>query len=204
MFLIGLTGNIGTGKSTVGAQLKELGAFVVDADLVYRELIQPDKPAWRAVVSLFGEEILRPDRSIDRGLLGAIVFKDKQALRDLERATHPLVIARAREILQAANPRIAVYEAIKLLESGSAAYCDEVWVVTASRETQIQRLVTSRGLTREDAIIRVDAQPPQDEKIALAFVVLVNDGELSQLVQDVQREWSRVGAIAKRQEDAGR
>ncbi len=204
MYVIGLTGNIGTGKSTVGAQLKELGAFVVDADLVYRDLIQPNRDAWHAVVRLFGEKILRPDRAIDRAVLGSIVFNDSRALRDLELATHPLVIARAQAILQAANPPIAVYEAIKLFESGSSAFCDEVWVVTAPRETQIQRLVASRGLTRDDAIARVDSQPSQDEKIALASVVLINAGDLSQLIEAVQREWKRVDSIVHQQTETGR
>jgi dephospho-CoA kinase len=192
LFLIGLTGNIGTGKSTVARQLAELGAHVVDADLVYRELTVPDAPGWRAVVELFGPEVLAPDRSIDRRRLGEIVFRDARALARLERATHPLVIERIEAILAAARPRVAVHEAIKLIESGAAERCDELWVVVAPRELQIERLVRSRGLSREEAALRVDSQPPQEEKVARADVVLVNDGDLEALRERVSEEWRRV------------
>ena len=192
--LIGLTGNIGTGKSTVGALLAERGAFVLDADLVYRELIEPDQPAWQAVVELFGEGVLAPDRRIDRRKLGEIVFRDAEQLRRLERATHPLVLARIDELVAERRPDVAVHEAIKLIESGAADRCDEVWVVTAPREVQIGRLVATRGLSREDAALRIDAQPPQAEKVERADVVLVNDGDTDALRAAVGREWERVRA----------
>jgi dephospho-CoA kinase len=192
LFLIGLTGNIGTGKSTVARQLAELGAHVVDADLVYRELIEPDRPAWRAVVDLFGPEVLAPDRRIDRRRLGEIVFRDPEALARLERATHPLVLERIDRLLAEARPRVAVHEAIKLIESGAADRCDEVWVVVAPRDLQIERLVQSRGLSRDAAALRVDGQPPQEAKVARADVVLENNGDLEALRQRVEREWRRV------------
>jgi dephospho-CoA kinase len=192
LFLIGLTGNIGTGKSTVARQLAELGAHVVDADLVYRELIEPERPGWRAVVDLFGEGVLAPDRTVDRRRLGEIVFRDPAALLRLERATHPLVLERIEAILAEARPRVAVHEAIKLIESGAADRCDELWVVVAPREAQIERLVRSRGLSQEDAALRVDSQPPQAEKVARADVVLQNDGDLATLRERVSVEWRRV------------
>jgi dephospho-CoA kinase len=192
--LIGLTGNIGTGKSTVGALLGERGAFVVDADLVYRELIEPGQPAWHEVVRLFGEEVLDQTGQIDRGKLGAIVFRDRERLAQLERATHPLVLDRIDAILAERQPTVAVHEAIKLMESGAADRCDEVWVVTAPRDVPIARLVASRGLTPEDAALRVDAQPPQAAKVERADVVLVNDGDLDTLRAAVDREWRRVQA----------
>jgi dephospho-CoA kinase len=194
VYLIGLTGNIGSGKSTVGAQLGELGAFVVDADLVYRELIEPGQPAFSAVVELFGQDVVGLDGRIDRRALGAIVFRDGNALRRLEQATHPLVLARIDEILAREQPRVAVHEAIKLIESGGADRCDELWVVTAPREQQVARLVASRGLTPDDAALRVDAQPPQAEKAARADVVIANEGDLTALRSRVAREWERVTA----------
>jgi dephospho-CoA kinase len=194
LYLIGLTGNIGSGKSTVGAQLRELGALVVDADQVYRELIEPGEPGWAAVVDLFGPGVVGADRRIDRRALGAIVFRDAEALARLERATHPLVLRRIDEMLAAERPAVAVHEAIKLIESGGADRCDELWVVTAAREQQIARLVGTRGLTADEAALRVDAQPPQADKVARADVVIANDGDLEALRARVAAEWERVRA----------
>jgi dephospho-CoA kinase len=194
LFLIGLTGNIGTGKSTVGAQLRELGAFVVDADMVYRDLIEPGQPGFDAVVRLFGRNVVGADGRIDRSALGAIVFRDPAALHALERATHPLVLARVDGLLLQEQPRVAVHEAIKLIESGGADRCDELWVVTASRDVQIARLVASRGLTEAEAALRVDAQPSQSEKVARADVLIPNEGDLSALRVRVAAEWARLTA----------
>ena len=194
MFLIGLTGNIGSGKSTVAARLGELGAFIVDADLVYRRLIEPGQPGWSAVVDLCGRGVVDADGRIDRRALGAIVFADPQALRRLERATHPLVLAAIDDLLAREQPTVAVHEAIKLIESGGAERCDELWVVTAPRDRQIARLVATRGLSPEDASLRVDAQPPQAEKVARADVVITNDGDVDELRQRVDFEWARIRA----------
>ncbi len=191
MFLIGLTGNIGTGKSTVGALLGERGALVLDADLVYRQLIEPGEPGFKAVVDLFGPGILTEGK-IDRRKLGAIVFRDPAALRKLERATHPLVLARIDQTLAERKPRVAVHEAIKLIESGAAERVDELWVVTAPRDVQIERLMRTRGLSREEAALRVDSQPPQEEKIARADVVIANDGDLDALRAAVGLGWARL------------
>jgi dephospho-CoA kinase len=196
VYLIGLTGNIGAGKSTVARQLAELGAFVLDADQVYRGLIEPGQPGHAAVVDLFGDGVLAADGSIDRRRLGEMVFRDPAALSRLERATHPLVRARADELFAAAKPRVAVYEAIKLIESGAADRCDELWVVTAPREQRVERLVRTRGLSAEDAALRVDAQPPEAEKAARADVVIANDRDVAALHDRVEREWTRVARLS--------
>src|SRR5262249_25268593 len=155
--------------------------FVVDADQVYRQLIEPGQPGWQAVVDLFGPAVVDGDGRIDRRALGAIVFRDAAALGRLERATHPLVLARIDELVDRGPPRVAVHEAITLIEPGGAARCDELWVVPAPRLRQIERLVASRGLTAAEAALRVDAQPPAAEKVARADVVIANDGDLAKL-----------------------
>ncbi|MFN2182448.1 MAG: dephospho-CoA kinase [Anaerolineae bacterium] len=190
--LIGLTGNIATGKSVVAQMLSELGARVIDADKVAHEVMAPGAPAYDAVVDAFGPAVLAPDGTIDRGKLGGIVFRDPTALQRLEAAVHPATIAEVTlRILQATEP-VVVVEAIKLIEAGLHRGYDALWVVTAPRRLQIERLVNERGLTEEDAALRVDAQPPQEEKVAVADLVLVNDGSLEALRENVRAAWSKI------------
>lgn len=192
--LIGLTGNIATGKSVVAQMLAELGAHVIDADKVAHEVMAPDGPAYEAVVDAFGRVILARDGTIDRGKLGAIVFRDPNALQRLEAAVHPATIAEViRRIAQVTEPVIVV-EAIKLIEAGMHRGYDALWVVTAPRAVQIARLVSTRDLTEEAAALRVDAQPPQQEKAAVADVVIINDGDLDTLREKVKAAWSEIGS----------
>jgi len=191
-YVIGLTGNIGTGKSTVGRMLAELGARVIDADQVAHEAMRPGGPAFQAVVDAFGPGILGADGSIDRVRLGDIVFRDAAALKRLEALVHPAVIAEVEARIARAEEPVVVVEAIKLIEAGMHRRYDALWVVTAPRELQIARLMRERGLTEEEAALRVDAQPPQEEKAARADVVIVNDGSLDELWQRVEEEWPRI------------
>jgi dephospho-CoA kinase len=188
--LIGLTGNIATGKSKVAQMLAELGAQVIDADQVAHEVMEPEGPAYDAVVEAFGREILADDGSIARGKLGAIVFRDADALRRLEQAVHPATLIQVAQRIAAAKQPVVVIEAIKLIESGMHRYYDALWVVTAPRPVQIARLMATRGLSEEEATLRVDAQPPQEAKAALADVVIVNDGDLDRLREKVNAAWS--------------
>ncbi len=190
--LVGLTGNIATGKSVVGRMLEELGAAVIDADRVAHEVMEPGGPAFDAVLEAFGPEIIAADGTIDRRKLGDVVFRDAAALARLEAAVHPAVISEVAERIAAAEARVVVVEAIKLIEAGMHRAYDCLWVVTAPRETQIERLVQRRGLTRDEAALRVDAQPPQAEKAALAGRVLVNDGNLAQLRAQVREAWEQL------------
>jgi dephospho-CoA kinase len=193
-FLIGLTGNIATGKSEVTRMLAELGARVIDADRVAHEVMRPAGPAHGAVVEAFGEGILAADGSIDRAKLGAIVFRDPAALRRLEAAVHPAVIAEVElRIAQTGEP-VVVVEAIKLIEAGMHRQYDALWVVTAPRSLQIARLVATRGLSEAEAALRVDAQPPQEEKAALADWTIVNDGDLRELRRKVEAGWAQIQA----------
>lgn len=188
--VIGLTGNIGVGKSTVAALLADLGAYVIDADRVAHAVMAPGQPAYQQIVAAFGPGIAPGGGPIDRARLGQIVFVDAQALARLEQIVHPAVFERIQELLQQAQAPVVVIEAIKLLEAGySINLCDVVWVVTAPREQQIQRLMASRGLSRDEAVLRIDAQPPQAQKVAQADVVIDNSGSLDEVRRQVQLAW---------------
>jgi dephospho-CoA kinase len=188
-FVIGVTGGIATGKSTVLAELARLGATTVDADRVYHELIAPGRPLRQALRERFGPAIVAQDGQIDRARLGRIVFADPALLRELERLTHPAVIAEIeRRIAEAPTPVVAV-DGVKLIESGFAKRCDEVWLVTAPRDIQRARLVARNALTPEDAERRLAAQPDDASRRPHADRVMDNSGTRERLAQQVDRAW---------------
>ncbi len=191
-YIIGLTGNIACGKSQVAALLQELGAELIDADRVAHELLEPSTTEYQRIVERFGRDILQPSGAIDRRKLGAIVFADPAALRDLEQILHPGVRPRIRARFAAAQRPVVVVEAIKLLEVGLYLETDAVWVVTADRDTQIKRLLETRGLTPAEAAVRVDSQPPQAEKVARADVVIDNSGDLAHTREQVVAAWQAI------------
>jgi dephospho-CoA kinase len=190
--LIGLTGNIATGKSEVGRMLAELGARVIDADEVAHQVMRRGRPAHDAVVEAFGPDIVSSDGEIDRARLGTIVFADAEALHRLEAIVHPQVIARVNALIREATEPVVVVEAIKLIEAGMHRQCHALWVVTCPREQQIARLMCTRMLGEAEAILRVDAQPPQAEKIALADVVIDNSRTLTETRRQVETEWEKL------------
>lgn len=186
-YVIGLTGNIATGKSTVAHMMRDLGATVIDADRVAHEVMRAGTPVHRAVVETFGPQILRPDGEIDRTRLGAVVFSDPQALAKLEAIVHPAVLEEVARRIAAASTPIVVVEAIKLIESGMAV--DALWVTTCPVEEQVRRLMADRGLSRLEAEQRVYAQPPQEAKVARADVVISTDGSLEETRAQVEAAW---------------
>lgn len=203
LYLIGLTGNIACGKSTVVAMLRDLGAHVLDADGVTRQLQEPGTAVYDAIIDGFGPQVATmPGGPLDRRALGAIVFSDPAALSRLEAIVHPAV---HKEIdgwltnidLQAskqpdhAKP-VAVIDAIKLLEVGWKASCDAIWVVSCLPEQQAARLMATRGMSEQEAWQRIHAQPPQSEKIAQADVVIDNSGTLEQTALQVQAAWEAI------------
>jgi dephospho-CoA kinase len=192
MFIIGLTGNIATGKSTVMKILAALGAEIIDADLLGHEVQQPGGPAYLKVINAFGSDIVTSDGAIDRRKLGEIVFNHPDGLKLLEHIVHPLVVERVGERLRHASKPIVVIEAIKLIEAGLNSLCDELWVVTSPKETQLARLRETRGLKRSDALLRINAQPPQKDKVRQATVVIRNTGSLDDLRKHVEEQWARV------------
>jgi len=191
-YIIGLTGNIATGKSVVSGMLDCLGAEAIDADALVHELMEKGTPVWQAVVQEFGQDILCNDGSIDRKKLGSVVFADEAALRRLEAIVHPVVIARTAELIERSQEPVVVVEAIKLIEAGMHHAYDTLWVTTCRKEQQLARLVEQRGLTEKEARQRIEAQPPQEAKLALADTVIDNSGSLDETWRQVKREWEGV------------
>jgi dephospho-CoA kinase len=190
-YLIGLTGNIATGKTTVGRMLVDLGAELIDADKVAHQVMRPGGRAYDSIVDAFGESVLQADGSIDRRALGEIVFNDPQLLLRLESLVHPPTIAAIEERIRESAAPVVVVEAIKLLESGMAERYPALWVTTCPPEVQLERLVEGRGLSREDAWERIRAQPPQSEKIARADVVIDTSQTLEETRAQVIRSWEK-------------
>jgi dephospho-CoA kinase len=187
--VIGLTGNIGTGKSTVAHILAQLGAQVIDADCIARELLVQGTAVWRAVVEEFGSAVLQEDSTVDRARLGDLVFADPQALTRLEVILHPAVIQEVNRRICASDARVVAIEAIKLIETGMHERHDALWVVTCRPEQQVARLVAQRGMSEEQIRLRTKAQSPQSEKVALADVVIDNSRSLSDTRAQVERAW---------------
>jgi len=192
-FVIGLTGNIACGKSTVAGILATFGAEVIDADRVARQVMAPPGPVYQAVVREFGTAILAPDGSIDRRKLGQIVFSDPAALRRLDALVHPETVAAIRRIIAASSARVVVVEAVKLIEAGLHHVCDALWIATCRKDQQIERLVRQRHLTRAEAIQRVAAQEPVETKLALADVVIDTSGTVEDTRRQVEEAWGRLG-----------
>ncbi len=192
-YILGLTGNIASGKTSVGLMLLELGAHTyVDADLVVHEMYLPGSPLVPRLVEAFGPRVLDADGGVDRRVLGEIVFGDREQLRRLEEIVHPAVqgalIGRFRTLPADA---VGVLDAIKLVESGYAPFCHGVWLVTCPPEIQLRRLMENRGLSRQEAEQRLAAQPSLDDKRAVATEIIDNSGSLDDLRAQVTAAWER-------------
>lgn len=207
MVVVGLTGGIGSGKTTVSRLLAERGAAVVDADQVVREVQAPGGAAFSGIVERFGSAILGADGTIDRPKLAAVVFRDPGALADLNRLTHPAVQAVMAERVQAeaAPGRVVVLEVPLLAEGGRDRYpVDAVLVVDCPVEVAVRRLVEQRGMDEEDARRRMAAQLPREERLAMADLVIDNSGSLEHLHAEVDRAWGWIQSIGSRQAGPGR
>jgi dephospho-CoA kinase len=193
MLTVGLTGGIGAGKSEVARLLASYGAILVDSDRIAREVVEPGTEGLAAVVAEFGAGVLAPDGSLDRAELGAIVFADEDRRKALNAIVHPLVGARAAELQQAAGPDDIVLHDVPLLtENGLAPSYDVVVVVDADPATQLDRLVRLRGMTEEEARSRMSAQAGRAERLAVADLVIDNDGPLDALEPQVRAVWQRL------------
>lgn len=190
-YVIGLTGNIGTGKTVVRRMLEHLGAYTIDADALSHRAIAKGAPGYQPVAETFGRWILDADGEINRAKLASLVFRDPGALTELESIVHPLVRQAIDVLLKRATQDVVVIEAIKLLEGSLHKLCDSIWVIYAPPVIQIERLTRKRNMSREEAAQRVNAQGPQTDKIALANVVIRNIGSYDDLWKQVTQAWTK-------------
>jgi dephospho-CoA kinase len=197
---VGLTGGVASGKSTVSAILRELGAVVIDADALAREVVGPGTPGLDAVVATFGPKVLGPDGALDRGRLGALVFADADRRTALEAIVHPLVRARAAE-LEASAPSgaVVVHDIPLLVETGQAGSFDAVLVVDVPADVQVARAVRDRGWSEDEARARIAAQASREERLAAATYVIDNAGtteDLRQRVAEVFVQLTGMGSVS--------
>ena len=191
-FIIGITGNIAVGKSVVRRMLEHLGAYGIDADHLAHRAIAKNAPGYEPVVRTFGTWILNPDGEINRARLAKLVFSDPEAMRLLEEIVHPLVLQAVAFLISRAKRPVIAVEAIKLLETDLRQWSDSIWVVVASPELQLQRLMRKRGMNESEAYQRILAQTPQEEKARQAHVVIHNDRDLEHTWKQVVDAWNRV------------
>lgn len=198
--LAGLTGGMGSGKTSAAACFKTLGAHVIDADEICRELVQPGQPAWKEIIDLFGEDVLNPDQTLNRKKLAALVFEDEHKKKLLEKILHPKVFAEEEKtydrIRQNDPQAIVIVDAALLIESGNFKQMDQVIVITCDRETQIQRAMKRGNFSREDVESRIQSQMNQEEKIKYADHVLDNSGTLQQLKEDIGNLFVKLKTLA--------
>lgn len=189
MMVVGLTGGLASGKSTVARLFQECGAIVLDADVLAREVVQPGTPAWRDIVRAFGRQVLRPDRALDREALARIVFRNPAKRRTLNAIIHPRVAREharlTREIAKKDPKAVIMYDVPLLFEAGVDKRVDKIVVVTASQKAQIERLRQRNGLTRAEALRRIRAQMPLAKKVKLADYVLDGTRPRTQLRRQV-------------------
>jgi dephospho-CoA kinase len=197
MFVIGLTGGIGSGKSTVSEMLRAKGAAVVHADLVGHEIYRPGTAVWDEVVAAFGRQVLAADGQIDRRKLGSIVFADPEARRRLNAITHPpmrRLMAERLDELRRQGERVAVLEAALLFEAGWVDLTDEVWLTLLRPAVAAQRLMERSGLSREEAEARIASQLSNDERLEHADVVIDTDCSLAEVARRVDELWESLMA----------
>nr|WP_173051530.1 dephospho-CoA kinase [Nitrospira sp. KM1] len=200
MILIGLTGGVATGKSTVALMFRRLGAMVIDADRLARQVVTPGTPAWRKIRKAFGTGILNPDGTVDRCALGAVVFRDRAKRRMLENIVHPFVAREQRRLTKAAttrNPKVVViYDVPLLFETGIDRRVDYTIVVTAAQSTQLMRLRQRNGLNRADALRRIQSQMPLDRKARRANWILDGSDSPQQLHTAVRALYKSLKRLA--------
>ncbi|RVX39601.1 dephospho-CoA kinase [Nonomuraea polychroma] len=199
MLKIGLTGGIGSGKSEVSKRLAARGAVVIDADKIAREVVEPGTPGLARVVATFGDEVLHPDGTLNREKLGSIVFADSERLAALNAIVHPLVGERVAHLQsEAADDAIVVYDVPLLAENKLAPMYDVVIVVDAADDVRVRRLAEHRGMAEADARARIGAQASREDRLAVADIVVPNEGSLEELDARVREVWDELVRRAAR------
>ncbi|GLW22413.1 dephospho-CoA kinase [Microbispora triticiradicis] len=197
MLKVGLTGGIGSGKSEVSRRLAARGAVVVDADKIAREVVEPGTPGLAQIVAAFGEEVLRPDGTLDRERLGSIVFADTEKLRVLNGIVHPKVGERSEQLQrEAPDDAVVVYDVPLLAENNLAPLYDVVIVVDTPDDLRLERLLRSRGMPEADARARIAAQASREDRLRIADIVIGNSGSLDELDAQVDKVWQDLTARA--------
>ncbi|MGA2490868.1 MAG: dephospho-CoA kinase [Anaerolineales bacterium] len=194
-YVIGLTGNIATGKSVILKMLEHLGAYCIDADALSHRAIAKGAPGYQKVIDTFGMGIVDSNGEIDRAKLGRLVFNDPEALQQLEGIVHPLVEHAVDLVIQRVTQPVVVIEAIKLLESNLVGTCDTVWTAFAPEPIQKARLMQKRNMSEKDALQRIHAQPPQEVKSAAANVVIQNTGSFEDTWKQVVGAWKTIPLV---------
>ncbi|MDN5331376.1 MAG: dephospho-CoA kinase [Tepidanaerobacteraceae bacterium] len=196
MKVIGLTGGIASGKSTVSRMLRQKGAYIIDADEIAREIVKPGKPAWEDIVRYFGKEILDESGNIRRKKLAKIVFSDEKKLNLLNRITHPRIVEEIKREIEACrrrNEKIVIIDAALLLEIGLDVLVDEVWVVAVDEKTQIDRLIKRESsISYAEAMERIRAQMPLEEKLKFATRIIDNSGDIENTQKQVDEIWREI------------
>ena len=195
MFVIGLTGGIGTGKTSVSNILSSLGASMINADKIGHKIYEPNSEGWKEVVKAFGKEILNENQEIDRKKLGSIVFKDKKYLDQLNSITHPRIYSEIESELQTLSNKsvdVSVVEAALLIEAKWTSLADQVWITVSKENTIYKRLEKRDGLNIESIKARISSQMPSKEKLKFADVIIKNDSSIKDLEKEVQYYWKKI------------
>jgi len=196
MKVIGLTGNIASGKSVVASMLEDLGAKVIDADDIARKVVEPNEPAWREIVDIFGQDILNPDETINRKELGEIIFNDNEKRKILNDITHPKIIQKARERVKTyknKNVEVVIIEAALIVEKGGLKdLIEKLIVVSSDKESQIERLTKRNSLSKEEALSRINSQMPTSEKTLHADYIIDNSGTIDETQKQVKSLWNKI------------
>lgn len=200
-YVIGLTGNIATGKSVVRKMLEHLGAYSIDADALSHRTMAKGAPAYQPIINLFGAWILSENKEIDRKKLGQVVFSSPDALKKLEEIVHPFVAQAIDILVGRSKHKVVVIEAIKLLEGNIAARCDSIWVADTSEALQISRLMEKRSLDQATARQRIYGQNPQKDKVDAADIVIDNSGSFEDLWKQVSAGWKKINQVDQSEEE---